>query len=78
MFIHSPVFPSSLAISLLYFTTLSFDGTMISWLKTNTYSDVLISAMRAIAVFTGLAGTAIMPVLEKKIGLVRAACWSIW
>ena len=78
MFIHSPVFPTSLAISLLYFTTLSFDGTMISWLKTNTYSDVLISAMRAIAVCIGLAGTAIMPVLENKIGLARAACWSIW
>ncbi|KDR76972.1 hypothetical protein GALMADRAFT_66616, partial [Galerina marginata CBS 339.88] len=78
MFIHSPVFPSSLAISLLYFTTLNFDGSMISWLKTNTYSDALISGMRAVAVCTGLAGTAVMPVLEKRIGLARAASWSIW
>ncbi|KAF8964558.1 polyketide synthase [Flammula alnicola] len=78
MFIHSPVFPSSLSISLLYFTTLSFDGSMISWLKTNTYSDALISGMRGIAVCTGLVGTAIMPVLEKKIGLARAGSWSIW
>jgi len=78
MFIHSPVFPSSLAISFLYFTTLSFDGSMISWLKTNTYSDDLISGMRAIAVCTGLVGTVVMPMLEKRIGLARAANWSIW
>ncbi|GLB41158.1 putative ferroportin1 (FPN1) [Lyophyllum shimeji] len=78
LFIRTPIFPTSLAISLLYFTTLSFDGNMISWLKTNTYSDALISGMRGIAVCTGLAGTAIMPVLEKKIGLTRAGSWSIW
>jgi solute carrier family 40 (iron-regulated transporter), member 1 len=78
LFIHSPVFPSSLAISLLYFTTLSFDGSMISWLKTNTYSDALISGMRGLGVCTGLAGTILMPILEKKIGLARAGSWSIW
>ncbi|PPQ70664.1 hypothetical protein CVT24_000672 [Panaeolus cyanescens] len=78
LFIRSPVFPSSLAISLLYFTTLSFDGTMISWLKTNTYSDPLISGMRGVAVVTGLAGTMLMPLLETKIGLARAGSWSIW
>jgi len=77
-FINSPVFPSSLSISLLYFTTLSFDGTMISWLKTNTYSDALISGMRGIAVCTGLVGTALMPILEKRVGLARAGNWSIW
>lgn len=78
LFIYSPIFPSSLSISLLYFTTLSFDGTMISWLKTNTYSDALISGMRGVAVCTGLVGTAVMPILEKRIGLARAGSWSIW
>jgi iron-regulated transporter 1 len=78
LFVQSPVFPSSMAISMLYFTTLSFDGSMISWLKTNTYSDTLISGMRGIAVCTGLAGTAVMPFLERKIGLARAGNWSIW
>jgi iron-regulated transporter 1 len=51
---------------------------MISWLKTNKYSDVLISGMRGLGVCTGLAGTILMPVLEKKIGLTRAGSWSIW
>jgi len=78
MFVRNPVFPSSLAISLLYLNTLSFDGSMISWLKTNTYSDGLISGMRGVAVCTGLAGTAMMPLLEKRIGLARAGSWSIW
>ncbi|KAF8909737.1 polyketide synthase [Gymnopilus junonius] len=78
MFVYNPVFPSSLAISLLYFTTLSFDGNMISWLKTNTYSDALVSGLRGISVLTGLAGTLVMPKLEKRIGLTRAGSWSIW
>jgi len=78
LFIRTPIFPTSLAISLLYFTTLSFDGNMISWLKTNTYSDALISGMRGVSVCMGLAGTAIMPLLEKRIGLTRAGNWSIW
>ncbi|PPR06806.1 hypothetical protein CVT26_003832, partial [Gymnopilus dilepis] len=78
LFIHNPVFISSMAISLLYFTTLNFDGNMISWLKTNSYSDALISGLRGISVATGLAGTAVMPLLEKRIGLARAGSWSIW
>jgi len=78
MFLRNPVFPSSLAISLLYFTTLSFDGTMISWMKTNAYSDPLISGMRGVAVLAGLLGTMVMPFLEERIGLARTGNWSIW
>lgn len=37
-FVQSPVFPSSLSISLLYFTVLSFDGTFIAYLKAHNYS----------------------------------------
>lgn len=72
-----PVFASSVSISLLYLTVLSFDGTMLSWLKTKQYSDPFIAGQRAICVVTGLAGTLLMPWLEKKLGLVRAGAWSI-
>lgn len=72
-----PVFASTVSISLLYFTVLSFDGTMVSWLKTRTYSDPFIAGQRAICVVTGLLGTLLMPWLEKKVGLVRAGAWSI-
>ncbi|EGG07784.1 uncharacterized protein MELLADRAFT_35306 [Melampsora larici-populina 98AG31] len=77
-FVKLPIFPSSLAISLLYFTVLSFDGSMIVWLKTQAYSDELISGMRGLGVLTGLMGTFLMPWLESKIGLIRAGGWTIW
>ncbi|KZT10586.1 uncharacterized protein LAESUDRAFT_720920 [Laetiporus sulphureus 93-53] len=77
-FVQHPIFLSSLAISCLYFTVLSFDGTMISWLKAETYSDPFIAGMRGLNVVAGLIGTLAMPFLERKLGLVRAGNWSIW
>lgn len=64
----SPCFPSSLAIALLYLTVLSFDGTLISWLKSHAFSDAFVAGMRGICVVTGLLGTVVMPFSEKKIG----------
>ncbi|KAH8924579.1 hypothetical protein BT69DRAFT_1280461 [Atractiella rhizophila] len=77
-FIHSSIFPSSLAIALLYMTVLSFDGTLLSYLKTHKFSDAFLAAMRAICVVAGLGGTFVMPWLEKKVGVIRAGLWSIW
>lgn len=34
--------------------------------------------MRGICVVAGLFGTVIMPVMEKKMGLIRAGSWAIW
>ncbi|OBZ67030.1 Solute carrier family 40 member 2 [Grifola frondosa] len=77
-FSHQPIFLSSLAISCLYLTVLSFDGTMLSYLKSETYSDPFLAGMRGLNVVAGLAGTLAMPVMERKLGLVRAGNWSIW
>lgn len=78
-FARLPVFLSSLAVSTLYLTTLSFDGIMLSWLKSERgWSDVTIAWMRGVCVVTGLAGTVVMPKLEKVVGLARAGAWSIW
>ncbi|KAI0764130.1 Ferroporti-1 [Irpex lacteus] len=73
-----PIFFSSLAISLLYLTVLSFDGIMVGYLKTLSYSDDFIAEMRGVCVITGLIGTTLALPLEKKIGPVRAGNWSIW
>ena len=73
-----PVFLSSLAISWLYLTVLSFDGTMLSYFKAHAYSDPFLAGMRSLNVVAGLAGTLAMPLLEKRLGLVRAGNWSIW
>lgn len=60
---------ASVAIALLYLTVLSFDSTFLSYLKSATdYSDPFIAGMRAICVVTGLAGTFIMPMMERRIG----------
>ncbi|GAA6025360.1 hypothetical protein JCM11491_002746 [Sporobolomyces phaffii] len=78
VFIRSPVFFSCLSISLLYLTVLSFDGSMLAYLKAHDYSDGFVAGMRGVGVITGLIGTVVMPFLETKIGLVRAGSWSIW
>ncbi|KAJ7598880.1 Ferroporti-1 [Mycena floridula] len=74
-----PVFLSSISISLLYLTVLSFDGIMLGYLKTVRYSDdVFLAEMRALCVVTGLLGTMFALPLERKLGSVRAGNWSIW
>ncbi|KAH9932025.1 Ferroporti-1 [Epithele typhae] len=77
-FTQTPIFLSSLAISWLYVTVLSFDGTMLAYLKAHAYSDPFLAGMRGITVVAGLLGTLVMPVLERRLGLVRAGNWSIW
>ncbi|KAI0828881.1 Ferroporti-1 [Trametes gibbosa] len=77
-FSREPVFLSSLAISSLYMTVLSFDGTMLSYLKAHTYSDAFLAGIRGLNVLAGLLGTLAMPLMERKLGLVRAGNWSIW
>lgn len=74
-----PVFISSLAISLLYMSVLSFDSTFIAYLKSETnYTDPFIAGMRGVCVVCGLLGTFVSPYLTRKIGLVRTGTWSIW
>ncbi|KAI9057750.1 hypothetical protein FKP32DRAFT_1583054 [Trametes sanguinea] len=77
-FAQYPIFLSSIAISCLYLTVLSFDGTMLSYLKALAYSDPFLAGMRGLNVVAGLMGTLAMPFLEKRLGLVRAGNWSIW
>ena len=77
-FAQYPVFLSSVAISWLYLTVLSFDGTMLSYFKAHAYSDPFLAGMRALNVVAGLGGTLAMPFLEKRLGLVWAGNWSIW
>lgn len=77
-FVRLPVFLSSLAVSLLYITVLSFDGNMLGYLKTKRYDDTFLAIMRGLGVLTGLLGTVVAPTLERRLGSVRAGSWSIW
>jgi len=77
-FVRLPVFLSSLSISLLYLTVLSFEGTMLGYLKTLDFRDDFLAEMRGLCVITGLIGTLVTVPLENKIGSARAGSWSIW
>ncbi|GAA5880508.1 hypothetical protein JCM3774_000631 [Rhodotorula dairenensis] len=77
-FVRNPIFYSSLSISLLYLTVLSFDGSMLAYLKSHRYPDPFVAGMRGVGVVTGLMGTLAMPMLEKRIGLVRTGTWSVF
>jgi iron-regulated transporter 1 len=74
-----PIFISSLSISLLYASVLSFDSTFIGYLKSETtYSNAFIAGMKSVCVVTGLMGTSLSPFLTEKIGLTRTGSWSLW
>ncbi|PWN28310.1 hypothetical protein BDZ90DRAFT_212048, partial [Jaminaea rosea] len=45
--------------------------------STISYTDAFISGMRGLCVVMGLAGTFIMPCLERRIGLIRTGSWSL-
>ncbi|KAJ6632275.1 Ferroporti-1 [Mycena sp. CBHHK59/15] len=77
-FVRLPVFMSSLSISLLYLTVLSFEGTMLGYLKTLDFEDDFLAEMRGLCVITGLIGTIVTVPLENKLGSARAGSWSIW
>ncbi|KAJ3011856.1 hypothetical protein HKX48_006617 [Thoreauomyces humboldtii] len=77
-FAHHKVFLSSLAISQLYFTVLSFGPVMISYLLLQGYTSAFLAGMRAVAVIAGLAATFAMPRTVRKIGLVRTGLWAVW
>jgi iron-regulated transporter 1 len=52
---------------------------MLSYLKSQrSFSDPFIAGMRGVGVVAGLAGTILMPWLERKVGLVRGGAWSLW
>ncbi|CCM05685.1 uncharacterized protein FIBRA_07916 [Fibroporia radiculosa] len=70
-FVRHPIFLSSFAISCLYFTVLSFDGTMLVYLKSQTYDNAFLAGMRGLNVVAGLLGTLAMPILERKLGLYK-------
>ncbi|KAJ6582249.1 Ferroporti-1 [Mycena capillaripes] len=77
-FVRLPVFLSSLSISFLYLTVLSFEGTMLGYLKTLDFRDDFLAEMRGLCVVTGLIGTLVTVPLEKRLGSARAGSWSIW
>ena len=73
----SPVFLASLALSILYFTVLSFGAQMVTYLLSVGFTAIQISSVRMIGVAIELSATWAAPILMRKIGTVRSGLWFI-
>lgn len=72
-----PAFLASFALSLLYFTVLSFSGQMITYLASVGYTPLHIGIARVGSSVFEISATWAAPYLMKKIGVVRAGIWSL-
>lgn len=75
-FKHS-AFLASFALSLLYFTVLSFSGQMITYLVSVGYTSLHVGIARVGSSVFEISATWAAPFLMKKIGTVRAGSWSL-
>ncbi|EED17365.1 iron-regulated transporter, putative [Talaromyces stipitatus ATCC 10500] len=72
-----PAFVPSFALSLLYFTVLSFSGQMITYLVSVGYSTLYIGIARTVSTALELSATWIAPRMMKRVGVVRGGIWSL-
>lgn len=72
-----PAFLASFALSLLYFTVLSFSGQMITYLISVGYTSLHVGIARVGSSIFEISATWAAPFLMKKIGIVRAGIWSL-
>lgn len=72
-----PAFLASFALSLLYFTVLSFSGQMITYLVSVGYTPLYIGIARVGSSIFEISATWAAPYLMKRIGVVRAGIWSL-
>ncbi|KUI63324.1 Solute carrier family 40 member 1 [Cytospora mali] len=76
-YFNHPAFLASFALSLLYFTVLSFSGQMITYLLAVGYTSQFVGVARVGSSIFELSATWIAPYLTRKIGVVRAGIWSL-
>ncbi|RAO68985.1 uncharacterized protein BHQ10_004997 [Talaromyces amestolkiae] len=76
-YINHPAFVPSFALSLLYFTVLSFSGQMITYLVSVGYSTLYIGIARTVSTALELSATWIAPRMMKRVGVVRGGIWSL-
>lgn len=72
-----PAFLASFALSLLYFTVLSFSGQMITYLASVGYTPLHIGIARVGSSIFEISATWAAPYLMKRLGVVRAGIWSL-
>lgn len=76
-YVKHDVFLPSMALSLLYFTVLSFSGQMITYLLSTGLSSFHVGVLRTVSVALEMSATWLAPLANRRVGVVRAGLWSI-
>ncbi|KAK9365041.1 Ferroporti-1 [Lipomyces kononenkoae] len=76
-YIRHELFLPSFALSVLYFTVLSFGGQFVVYLLAVGYTPSVVGVLRTGSVLFELAATWVAPILMGKIGAVRSGMWFI-
>ena len=76
-YVQCPVFLPSIALSMLYFTVLSFSGQMVTYLISVQFTSIQIGLLRTASVALELSATWFTPLIIDRVGPVRAGLWSI-
>uniref|UniRef100_A0A6P4BF34 Solute carrier family 40 member n=1 Tax=Ziziphus jujuba TaxID=326968 RepID=A0A6P4BF34_ZIZJJ len=66
------------ALSLLYFTVLSFGTLMTATLEWEGIPAFVIGIARGVSALIGIAATLVYPMLQSRILTLRTGLWSVW
>jgi iron-regulated transporter 1 len=77
-FLHQPSLPTSVALSLLYLTVMSFGPLMTAYLAWRGMEEGVLSLWRGAGAASGISATLIFPYLQQKLGLLRTAMLALW
>ncbi|KAI5662989.1 hypothetical protein M9H77_22312 [Catharanthus roseus] len=78
VYLEQDVVLAGIALSLLYFTVLSFGTLMTATLEWEGIAAYIIGIARGISATIGIGATFLYPLLESHISTLRTGLWSIW
>lgn len=77
-FLQQPSLPTSLALSLLYLTVMSFGPLMTAYLAWRGMGEGVLSLWRGAGAVSGISATLIFPYLQRRLGLLQTAMVALW
>ncbi|RZC63216.1 hypothetical protein C5167_024978 [Papaver somniferum] len=78
VYLRQDVVLPGVALSLLYFSVLSFGTLMTATLEWKGIPAYVIGIVRGISATVGIAATLLYPILHSRISTPRTGLWSIW
>ncbi|KAI3931733.1 hypothetical protein MKW92_043535 [Papaver armeniacum] len=78
VYLRQDVVLPGVALSLLYFSVLSFGTLMTATLEWKGIPAYVIGIVRGISATVGIAATLLYPILHSRISTLRTGLWSIW